>query len=558
MRTIARQALLFFAVIASAVLASAALADGDPELRLAEAIRAFQADSSTVTSFHSLEGPERFAAEEAADAIWRSWLAGLPFESLATAGRIDYLLLEALLDRRAADLARRRAEYAKALPLAGWHDLVLEIEAAHRDGGPFEYRRLAERLGPVPAAVAELRAHREAFAGSGPLVRRVSALARADADFLTGWYGQHADHDPLFGWWLEQPLAAARDAIRGHADFLDGEVLPEIKKTENAFAVGAEALDLDLRLEFLPYTAETLLADGERWFAETREDLVRTAELVHPGGTWQEALADIKADQVEIGSERAYVHALATESIEFVRAKRLVPLPPLVEKWSLVSIDRDAQRTYPFAYYSGNRMGWSYAVRSQSQEVKEAALRGNNRYVTRTVVPHELIPGHHLQTFYADRHRTHRAAFRSSVLVEGWGFYTELLFDQMGWFRTPKERLGHLHWKLIRAARIVVTLRYHLSRMKQSEMVDFLVNEVGLERDGAQGEVDRYMTYSPLYQASYMVGARQIVALREEAKTVAGQGFDLEEFHRRLLEQNSIPIAMSRYAVLDFEVPRHP
>ncbi|MBI4616815.1 MAG: DUF885 family protein, partial [Planctomycetes bacterium] len=220
-------------------------------------------------------------------------------------------------------------------------------------------------------------------------------------------------------------------------------------------------------------------------------------------------------------------------------------------------IQADAQNRYPFAYYSGDRMGYAYATRSMEHEAKEAALRGNNRYFTRTVVPHELIPGHHLQGFFADRHETQRRHFGSSVLVEGWGFYTELLLDEQGYFRTPEERLGHLSWKLVRAARILVSVKYHLGRITQEEMVRFLVDQVGLEEAGAKAEVERYMTYSPLYQASYMIGALAIRDLREECRKAWGDRFTLYEFHRRLLEENSIPIALIRYSLLDLEVPRN-
>ena len=73
-------------------------------------------------------------------------------------------------------------------------------------------------------------------------------------------------------------------------------------------------------------------------------------------------------------------------------------------------------------------------------------------------------------------------------------------------------------WRLHRCARIVVSLRYHLGEMAPEKMVDYLVDEVGLERDGATSEVRRYLRggYGPLYQCGYLVGALQIWRLREE------------------------------------------
>jgi uncharacterized protein (DUF885 family) len=90
-------------------------------------------------------------------------------------------------------------------------------------------------------------------------------------------------------------------------------------------------------------------------------------------------------------------------------------------------------------------------------------------------------------------------------------------------------------------------------------MVDFMVEHAGLERSAAQAEVDRYMTYSPLYQCAYLFGARQVGELREECrakwdrdgKSGKGPFFEDELFHRRLAEQGSIPLAFARMALLD-------
>ena len=189
---------------------------------------------------------------------------------------------------------------------------------------------------------------------------------------------------------------------------------------------------------------------------------------------------------------------------------------------------------------------------------KVEALRSNARPTTRTVVPHELIPGHHLQGFHVER-RPERAAWHSPFFVEGWAVHGEWLMDRHGFFRDPRERIGHLFWRLLRAARIVVSTRFHLREWTPAQMVDFMVEQAGLERSAAQAEVDRYMTYSPLYQCAYLYGAWQIRQLREECRArwdaAAGIGsgpvYDDVRFHRRLVEQGSIPIAFARMALLD-------
>ena len=184
------------------------------------------------------------------------------------------------------------------------------------------------------------------------------------------------------------------------------------------------------------------------------------------------------------------------------------------------------------------------------QERKLECLKSNARPFTRTVVPHELIPGHHLQGFYA-RRRPERRRWRSPFFVEGWAVHTEKVLDEHGFFPDPRARIGHLFWRLLRAARIVVSTRYHLNQMTQAQMVDAMIGQAGLERSAAQAEVDRYMTYSPLYQCAYLYGAEQIGELRERCRAAWGAEWSELRFHAELLEQGSIPIRHAGEALLE-------
>ncbi len=59
--------------------------------------------------------------------------------------------------------------------------------------------------------------------------------------------------------------------------------------------------------------------------------------------------------------------------------------------------------------------------------------------------------------------------------------------------------------------------------MTADEAIDFLVDGVGHERSSATAEVRRSFngSYPPLYQAAYMIGGLQLLALHDE---VVGAG----------------------------------
>jgi uncharacterized protein (DUF885 family) len=83
-----------------------------------------------------------------------------------------------------------------------------------------------------------------------------------------------------------------------------------------------------------------------------------------------------------------------------------------------------------------------------------------------------------------------------------------------------------------------------------------LVEEVGHEPSTAQAEVRRSFngSYSPLYQAAYMLGGLQIRALREEL--VETGLMDEKVFHDGLLLGGNMPIEFVRARLKGELLPR--
>ena len=139
----------------------------------------------------------------------------------------------------------------------------------------------------------------------------------------------------------------------------------------------------------------------------------------------------------------------------------------------------ERQKFMPYAAYGGQQMTVAYASESMKHDDKLMAMRGNNRHFTRIVTAHELIPGHHLERYQSNRHRTYRGLFSTPFFVEGWGLYWELRLWDLKFAKSPEDRIGMLFWRMNRSARIIVSFRFHLGTMTPAEMVDFLVERVG-------------------------------------------------------------------------------
>jgi len=500
---------------------------------------------------------------------------------------VDHALLLAQVDERLARLAWREEDGVAAAPLlAGWFDRIAALEEQHRHGAPFDAEAIGAALTDAAKALDALRAAPAegeppaAWRSQPDALRFARDRARESRRWLAEWTRRTAPTDPQVAFWCAQPAKAADAALDAFGDWI-GKQLEELKKTStgNPFAIGRDRYAAELAFEQIALTPEEMLAWGEQQLAALQAEMTAEtakwlatpgfalpadlppalAELAARGPDWRVGLELAKRDVVPVGEQRLFVQSVAEEAIAFVREQKLFPLPALAtECWRLEMSDLETQKTLAFGYYGGEFMGVGAPLPEMDHARKQEALRSNARPTTRTVVPHELIPGHHLQGFYADRAPT-RAQWHSPFLVEGWAVHGEWLMDQHGFFRDPRERIGHLFWRLLRAARIVVSTRFHLREWTPAQMVDSMVESAGLERSAAQAEVDRYMTYSPLYQCAYLFGARQIGELREEcrakwdaaAKAGKGPAFDDEFFHRKLAEQGSIPLAFARMALLE-------
>ncbi len=457
----------------------------------------------------------------------------------------------------------RRQALAALLPFTD--EMLTIIEADTND--PFA---VAGVLSKLAAQVKELNPAKAEPAPSAPDAIRAAEATLDLRGELRSWYAESGPFDPVFAWWVQEPNSSLDAELTSYArrlmsDVAKLKVLPTSLRersegsggdeAENPLIgdpIGREALLEDLAHEQIPYTPEQLIVIGERELAWCREQAIIAANEMGHGDDWRAAMEAVKSDHVAPGQQHELVREQALAAIEFLDENDLVSIPDLCrETWRLEMLSPQQQRVLPFAAYGGQRMLVAYAANEMDHVRKQESMRGNNIHFSRIVVPHELIPGHHLQRFAAERNRTYRSLFSTPFLVEGWALHWEMVFWDNDYAQSPQNRMGMLFWRSHRAARIIVSLKFHLGQMSPQEMIDFLVDEVGHERDGATSEVRRYVgdSYSPLYQCAYMLGGLQLQSLH---KDLVGTGrMSQREFHDAVLEENAIPIAMIRAALLD-------
>ena len=192
-------------------------------------------------------------------------------------------------------------------------------------------------------------------------------------------------------------------------------------------------------------------------------------------------------------------------------------------------------------YYSGpaldgSRAGWFSA--------NTLAYKTRPIWGMETLVAHETVPGHHLQTALAAEASTLPPFRRDGDFTaygEGWALYAETLGPELGLYSDPYSRYGHLQSVIFRAARLVVDTGLHALGWSRQQAIDYMIDRTGEDPVYVATEVDRYYS-SPGQALAYMIGALKIAELRERARQRLGERFEIRQFHRAVLDPGPLPL----------------
>ena len=503
---------------------------------------------------------------------WRTALHGAEFNSLPQPAKVDYVLLDTQLQYELRLLEREQRVLTETTALVPFLDPIFELHDARRNHEPVDGRKAAATLKALLDRIEETRKAVEAGVSDKPapttaslgaaaptaapikttkiVAFRAAEIASSARRTLEEWHKYRVGYDPLFSWWTSDPYAKTDKALGEYIKTLREKVVG-IKEGEDepiiGDPIGATGLREDLDHELIPYTPEELIEIANREFKVLEAEMLKASKEMGFGDNWKGALEQVKNDHVEPGSQPEMIRDLAYEAIEYVTTHNLVTVPPLARDiWRMTMMTPERQKVAPF-FLGGEVIQVSFPTDTMEHDDKLMSLRGNNRWFSRATVHHELIPGHHLQGFMSQRYATYRAVFATPFWMEGWALYWEMLLWDRGFFHTsPESRVGAMFWRMHRAARIIFSLNFHLGKMTPQEAIDFLVDRVGHERANAEAEVRRSFigTYSPLYQAAYMLGGLQFRTLHREL--VESKKMTDQQFHDTVLQNGRIPVEMVR------------
>jgi uncharacterized protein (DUF885 family) len=519
--------------------------------KMAPIIHRFLADLKSVEHTHDITGSTK--RDAALRSLYNGWLksiATLDYTTLPLEDQVDYALFKRELQYRLKQLDFQRARFNQTSTLLPQADSLIAMAEARRALVYADAKSSAQTLTQAQKAFEKMRLqldNKDTKNTVNPIVAfRASKTLTALREDMKQWFTFYNGYDPAFTYWAKLPYESLDKEMETYSKFLRDKIAgASDPETIIGDPIGREALMADLQHEMIAYTPEQLITLAEKELAWCQNEMSKAAtEMGH--SNWQQALEAVKQQGPAPGEQPKLVVQLADEAINYLEVNNLLTVPEMAKRdWRITMLTAQEQLINPF-FLGGEDVWVSYPTDSMPQDKKLMAMRGNNRYFSRAVVHHELIPGHHLQHFYNQRYQTHRQLFASPFWTEGWALYWEMQLYERGFAKTPEEKIGMLFWRSHRAARILFSLSFHTGKMTPQQSIDLLVNRVGHERENAAAEVRRSFAgdYGPLYQIAYMIGGLQFRNLHKEL--VKSGKMSEREFHDAILMGGEMPVSVVR------------
>jgi len=524
--------------------------------KLADLIDEFRADNWGLNHVYIMkESDEYYQRFSKFYDDWSKRMDDLEFGSLSQQEKVDYILLKNLVTKGDYFLSNDYNEFKAVANVMDLGKELVPFMQERRRGKKPDSKQLAGHMQDAAKAIAaETEARKNKSFKDWQTAEKASNVVLSFQKTLEEAYEFYYGYDPDFTWWVEQPFKRLNEDLKAYAEFLKNNYSENSVKDDGSGIIGKPigkaALMESLAMEFIPYTPEQLIKTAEEQFDWCKNEMIKASRELGYGDDWKAALEHVKNTYVPAGEQPQAIMDLYNQSVDFIEERDLITLPAMAkETWGMKMMSPERQKVSPF-FLGGTDIIISYPTDEMDHDDKMMSMRGNNPNFSRATVHHELLPGHNLQYFMTNRHKSYRNAFYTPFWTEGWSLYWEIILWNKDFPQTPEQKLGMLFWRIHRCARIIFSLKFHMGEMTPQQCIDLLVDEVGHEYANAEAEVRRSFTtrYPPLYQLAYMMGGLQFYALRNE---MLEQGWTEKQFHDRVMHEGRMPIELLRALLQD-------
>ena len=481
------------------------------------------------------------------------------------------LLLETARDTAARELAAADSRVydfsVTTFPLGG-PSLVLLTASRASVSDPDSARAYLARCRQLPVYLDQYAARLRAAAGDGlaPVAPLVSDAIRQLQHYLA-----HSERDPLLahqpplGWagaaaWQEDVEGVVRDEIRpamGRYAGLLTELLPRSRRPEQAGLLyvpgGIAAYACCVRNgTTLPFDPDELHRVGLAALAEIEEQIGELGRRALGAADAGEIMIRFRKDPELAAPDGPAAMARAAAAI--ARAQERLPelfRPPLPPPCAVDPMPPHMAEFGAPPYYSPPARDGSRPGAYLFNDVNPGQA---GSWALEATAFHEGVPGHHAQ-FARVQLLPDLPLLLSGFYVvphgEGWGLYAERLADEFGLYSDDLQRMGMLGSAAFRAVRLVVDTGLHARGWSRARAREFTLAHSPMSEDFIDAEIDRYIAL-PGQALGYLTGQREILRLRDDARSRLGAAFDIRDFHSAVLDHGSLPLPVLRQVVADW------
>jgi uncharacterized protein (DUF885 family) len=444
-----------------------------------------------------------------------------------------------------------------ALPMGGLPLMLLVIARVSVTNASSASAMLS-RCQRIPAYVDQCAEQLSAAVKGGllPVAPLVQDAIQQLRDYVT-----HPARDPLLalrppeGWdraaaWRDELARAVREgiypALGRYIDLL-ADLLPRSRPPERAGLLyvpgGAAAYACCIR------NGTTLAADADQIhrigltaLAEVEERIAELGGRILAAGSAAEVMTRLRGEPSLTAATGQDVLSRAAAAIG--RAENRLPemfhppLPPpcRAEPMPPAVADSGAPPMYYPPARDGSRPG-AYLVNCSNPGAAGA-------WALEATAFHEAVPGHHGQLARLQLLPDLPLLLTAFGVVphsEGWGLYAERLADELGLYSDDMQRLGALGLEAWRAVRLVVDTGLHARGWSRACALAFALAHTPMPESFLSAEIDRYIA-CPGQALGYLIGQRELLRLREDARRQLGKAFDIRDFHSAVLDHGTLPL----------------
>jgi len=353
---------------------------------------------------------------------------------------------------------------------------------------------------------------------------------------------------------FEQQFAALLEnqllpSIETYLAFLKNDYLP-MARTElgiHALPKGRECyMALYRGYTSLKRTPEQVFELGLKTVNGNMGTVNELGKTIYGTSSFADAVKSASDDKSQKFSNGEEMHDFFVAVVE--RAKRKIPAYFM----QMPSIEMEVEAVPQ--YQQGSGISAHYVPGSEDRKAKFAydpTTFGNENFGTAEIVSvHEGYPGHHMQIALVqgqDKFHPVESVFSNSAYVEGWARYAEELSEEAGIYQSKSAKILRRSWP---ARGMVADTALHIVGWSNERVANFIKESGNSLVSDTDVLLDR-MAAIPAQLTSYDSGGLEIFALREQLRKARGDDFDIKEFHRLILKNGSVPMAVLKQQVMD-------